>query len=157
VVVVFGLLMFMTQILGIADGFLRILAGHVIITIPYMMRATLASLTGIKSTLPEAALILGANERQAFWDVTFPLARTGIITGCIFTFAVSLDDVAVSLFLYDAHTVTLPVALITYMRASFDLSVAAVAVFLSAVTVLLIVVLDRLVGLDRIVGQGVYR
>jgi putative spermidine/putrescine transport system permease protein len=157
VVVGLGLLMFMTQIFGIADGFFRILAGHVIITIPYMIRATLASLAGIKSTLQEAALVLGANERQAFWDVTFPLAKTGIITGCIFTFAVSLDDVAVALFLYDPHTVTLPVALITYMRASFDLSVAAVAVFLAAVTVLLIIVLDGLVGLDRIVGQGVYR
>jgi putative spermidine/putrescine transport system permease protein len=157
VVIGFGLLMFMTTVAGITDGFVRILTGHVIITLPYMIRATLAGLTGIRATLGEAALSLGANERRAFWDVTFPLARTGIITGCVFTFTISLDDVAVTLFLYDPQTVTLPVALITYMRANFDLSVAAAAIFLAGVTLLLIILLDRFVGLDRVIGQGIYR
>jgi putative spermidine/putrescine transport system permease protein len=157
VVVGFGILLFVTQYLGITDGFWRILAGHVVIATPYMIRATLGGLAGIQPALREAALVLGANERQAFWDVTFPLAKTGLIAGCIFAFSVSLDDVAVALFLYDPQAVTLPVALVTYMRASFDLSVAAATVFLATTNLLLIVVLDRAIGLDRIVGQGVYK
>lgn len=157
VVIGFGLLMLLTQFLGITNGFVRIVIGHVVISLPYMVRATLGGLTGIKPSLREAALVLGASERQAFWDVTFPLARTGMIVGCIFAFTLSLDDVAVALFLYDPDTVTLPVALLTYMRASFDLTVAAATVFLAGTTLLLILLLDRVVGLDRIVGQGVYR
>jgi putative spermidine/putrescine transport system permease protein len=157
VVVGFGILMFITSFLGIYNGFTRLLAAHVIITMPYMIRTTIAGLTGIKPSLREVALSLGANERQAFWDVTFPLAKTGIVAGCIFVFATSLDDVAVGLFLYDADSMTLPVVLITYMRANFDLSVAAAAVFLAGITVMLVFVLDRTVGLDKVMGQGVYR
>lgn len=96
-------------------------------------------------------------EPAAFWEITFPLARTGIIAGTIFAFAFSMDDVAVSLFLTDPKNYTLPVALISSMRANFDLTIAAAALFLVAFTVVLILVLDRLVGLDRMIGQGIYR
>ena len=157
VVVGFGLLMFITAFLGLHNGFARLLAGHVIITMPYMIRTTVAGLTGISPSLREAAFALGANERQAFWDITFPLAKTGIVAGCIFAFATSLDDVAVSLFLYDPDSMTLPIALLTYMRSKFDLSVAAAAVFLAGITAVLVFVLDRWVGLDKVMGQGIYR
>ena len=142
---------------GVYDGFWRLLGGHVIITVPYTIRTTIASLVGISPSLTEAALSLGAKERAAFWEITFPLARTGIIAGTIFAFAFSMDDVAVSLFLTDPKNYTLPVALISSMRANFDLTIAAAALFLVAFTVVLILVLDRLVGLDRMIGQGIYR
>lgn len=156
VVIGFSLLLFLSYI-GVYDGFVRLLAGHVLITVPYTIRTTLASLGGIKSSLHEAALSLGANERQAFWDVTFPLAKTGVFAGAVFAFAFSLDDVAVSLFLADPKAYTLPIALVSMMRSNFDLTIAAAAVMLIAVTALLIVVLDRMVGLDRLVRQDMYR
>jgi putative spermidine/putrescine transport system permease protein len=156
VVIGFSLLLFLSS-LGVFEGYLRLLAGHLIITVPYTIRATLASLAGIDRSLREAALNLGADERQAFWDVTFPLARTGIVSGAVFAFAVSMDDVAVSLFLTDADTYTLPVALVSSMRANFELTIAAAASLMLAFTALVVFVLDRLVGLDRVVGQGIYR
>jgi putative spermidine/putrescine transport system permease protein len=156
VVVGFALLLFLAH-LGLVDGFMRLLCGHIIITAPYTIRATLAGLTGIDKSLTEAALILGATERRAFWDVTFPLARTSIVSGAIFAFAVSMDDVAVSIMLTDAHTYTLPVALISSMRANFDLSIAAASVMLMLVSLGLIVILEKFVGLNRVIGQGVFR
>jgi putative spermidine/putrescine transport system permease protein len=156
VVIGFALLLALSQV-GIIDGMVRLLCGHIIITIPYSIRATLASLVGRDPALTEAALVLGATERQAFWSVTLPLIRTGIITGAIFAFAVSLDDVAVSTFLTDPTTYTLPVALVSAMRASFDLTIAAAAVMLMAVTAILILVLDRAVGFNRLIGQGMFR
>lgn len=155
VVIGFSLLLALSQA-GVADGFVRLLCGHVIITLPYTIRATLASLVGRDPALTEAALVLGANERQAFWSVTLPLIRTGIITGAIFAFAVSLDDVAVSTFLTNPSTYTLPVALLSAMRANFDLTIAAAAVMLMAVTAVLIFVLDRAVGFNRLIGQGMF-
>jgi len=156
VVVGFALLIFYARI-GLSDGFLRLLGGHVLVTFPYVLRTTLASLRGIPSSLPQAALSLGANERRAFWTITFPLARAGIVAGAIFAFAFSLDDVAMTLFLTDPHHYTLPVALISMMYANFDLTIAAVAVLLVASTLVLMICLDWLVGLDRVVGAGVYR
>jgi len=156
VVIGFGLLLFLSR-MGIIDGMARLLVGHIIITLPYAIRASLASVLGQDQRLTEAALILGATEQQAFWSVTLPLIRTGIITGAVFTFAVSMDDVAVSLFLSDPSATPLPVALVSHMRASFDLTIAAVAVVFMAATVLLIFILERAVGFDRVLGQGLFR
>ncbi|HEX9447575.1 MAG TPA: ABC transporter permease [Dongiaceae bacterium] len=156
VVTGFALLLFLSQ-LGLINGFARLLCGHIIITVPYTIRSTLASLAGINRSLTEAALILGATEQRAFWDVTFPLARTGIVSGAIFAFAVSMDDVAVSIMLTDAKTYTLPIALISSMRANFDLTIAAASVMLMLVTLALIVILEKFVGLNRAIGQGVFR
>lgn len=102
-------------------------------------------------------MVLGATERQAFWTITLPLMRTGVVTGAIFAFAISIDDVSISLFLSDPSATTLPVTLVSNMRAAFDLTIAAAAVVLIAVTALLIVVLDRVVGFDTVVGQGLFR
>jgi putative spermidine/putrescine transport system permease protein len=59
--------------------------------------------------------------------------------------------------LTDAHTYTLPVALISSMRANFDLSIAAASVLLMLVTLALILALEKFVGLNRFIGQGVFR
>lgn len=156
VVTGFALLLFLSK-LSLINGFARLLCGHIIITVPYTIRATLAGIAGIDRSFTEAALILGATERRAFWDVTFPLARTGILSGAIFAFAVSMDDVSVSIMLTDAKTYTLPIALVSSMRANFDLSIAAASVMLMLLTLALIVILERSVGLNRAIGQGVFR
>lgn len=156
VVIGFALLLFLSRI-GIVDGFTRLFCGHIVITLPYVVRTVLASLTGRDRRLTEAALVLGATERQAFWNITLPLIRSGMVTGAVFAFAMSLDDVAVSMFLTDPSTYTLPVALVSNMRASFDLTIAAAAVLLMAVSAVLIIVLERFVGFDRLLGQGLFR
>ncbi|MBX5196228.1 ABC transporter permease [Rhizobium sp. NZLR10] len=156
VVIGFGLLLFLSKA-GITNGMARLLLGHVIVTLPYCIRTSLASLLGSDQRLTEAAMVLGATERQAFWTITLPLMRTGVVTGAIFAFAISIDDVSISLFLSDPSATTLPVTLVSNMRAAFDLTIAAAAVVLIAVTALLIVVLDSVVGFDTVVGQGLFR
>jgi putative spermidine/putrescine transport system permease protein len=156
VVTGFALLLFLSS-MGVLNGFVRLLCGHVIITLPYTIRTTLTSLIGRDQRLTEAALVLGATESQAFWSVTIPLIRTGIVTGAVFAFAISMDDVSVSLFLTDPTTFTLPVALVANMRASFDLTIAAAAVIFIGITGVLIAILERSVGFDRLLGQGLFQ
>lgn len=96
VVIGFGLLLFLSKA-GITNGMARLLLGHVIVTLPYCIRTSLASLLGSDQRLTEAAMVLGATERQAFWTITLPLMRTGVVTGAIFAFAISIDDVSISL------------------------------------------------------------
>ena len=156
VVLGFALLLFFA-LFGIFEGYPRLLAGHILITFPYTVRTTLAGLVGIRKTLTEAAMMLGATERQAFWDVTFPLARTGIVAGAVFAFAFSMDDVAVSLFLTSPDTYTLPVAMVSMMRTNFDLTIAAASVVLMLLTIGLILVLEWVIGLERVIGGGVFK
>jgi putative spermidine/putrescine transport system permease protein len=156
VVIGFALIMYF-GFLGIEHGFVRLLLGHLLISVPYTIRTTLASLVGIRRSLTEAAMSLGATSQQAFWDITFPLARTGIFAGALFALAFSFDDVPMSIFLSDTDSFTLPVALLGSMRSSFNLTIAAASMLLVAFTIGLIAILDRLVGVERIVGQGIYR
>jgi putative spermidine/putrescine transport system permease protein len=156
VVIGFSLLLLYSRI-GLENGFLRLLLAHVLITFPYPIRTVLAALVGIRRSITEAALSLGATERQAFWTVTVPLTKTGVAAGAIFAFAFSLDDVAVSLFLSDPRSYTLPVALLSMMHANFDLTIAAAAMLMVGLTILLMVALDRVIGLNTIFGAGLYR
>ena len=152
VILGFGLLLLFSR-LTLLEGLPRLIAGHVLIAFRFCLRTTLASLVGIRKSLTEAALSLGATEWQALWEITFPLARTGVLAGGIFAFAVSMDDVAVALFLSDPQTYTLPIALVGMMRANFDLTVAAASLILLLVALLSTGLLLRCVDL----GQGVYR
>ena len=156
VVIGFSLLMFLAM-LGISDGLIRLLMGHVLLSIPYTVRTTLSGLVGIRRSFNEAALVLGANEWRAFWTVTFPLAKTGVISGFLIAIAFSLDDVAISAFLGDSTHYTFSISLLSEMRANFDLTTAAASVLLIAFTVVLIFVIDRLVGIDKVFGIGVHR
>lgn len=156
VIIGFGLLIFLS-VFGELPAFPKLMAGHLIVAIPYTIRMTLVGLTGISATLREAALSLGANERQAFFTVTLPLAKSGIASGAIFAFAFSMDDVAISIFLSDFNTYTLPVALLGLMKSNFDLTLAAAAVALMGLTLILLILLDRVFGLERAISQGIYR
>ena len=156
VVTGFSVLVFTAKI-GIYEGMPRLLLGHTIISIPFVIRTTLASLVGIRPSLTEASMTLGANERQSFMHVTLPLAKTGIVAGAIFAFVMSFDEVAVSMFLSDPFTTTLPLALLSETRANLTPTIAAVSVVFMVFTVFLIYALDRLVDLDRLVGHGIYR
>lgn len=156
VIIGFALLVLFSM-LTIYDGFFRLIGGHIIVTLPYTIRTTLAGLVGIRPSLTEAAMNLGANERQAFWEITLPLAKTGIVAGAIFAVALSIDELAVSLFLVDPFAQTLPVALLNNMRQRFDLTLAAASGVLVIFTACLIFALDRVLGLDKIIGVGVYR
>lgn len=156
VVIGFSLLLLLAWF-GIIDGFTRLVLGHLVITFPYVVRATLASLVGIGRSLDEAAMSLGADEWWVIWTVTLPLCRTGAVVGALFAFAISIDDVAVGIFLADPDSYTLPLTLVTMMRANFDLTIAAASAFLVALAVLLILVVELFIGVDRVIGHGMFR
>lgn len=151
VVTGFALLLFFAR-LGLLGGLPMLCAGHVLITLPYTIRVSLAGLIGVPKAVKEAALILGANEWRAFWTVSLPLAKSSILAAAIFSFVFSMDDVAISLFLSSVTTYTLPVAMVGMMRSHFDLSIAAAAVFLMVLMAVLMMIVDRILGVNKIVA-----
>nr|WP_277425205.1 ABC transporter permease subunit [Pseudohalocynthiibacter aestuariivivens] len=150
-------MLFFFSRIGVESSAIKIILAHVLITLPYTIRTNVASMAGIGETMVEASLSLGAREGQTLRRIVLPLGRTGIATGFIFAFAFSMDDIAVTIFLTSPTVYTLPAALIANMKANFDLTIAAASVFLAGVALLVIIILDRIVGVETVMGQGIYR
>ena len=139
------------SIIGYHDFWMRLIIGHIIITIPYTIRSISASLYGFNRRLEEASLILGANHLQTFTRVLLPLIKPGIIAGALLSFIISFDNVTVSLFLIAAKTVTLPVRIMLYLEWHIDPSVAAISTILILLTVITIIIAEKIVGLANII------
>jgi putative spermidine/putrescine transport system permease protein len=143
-----ALLQFYT-VAGITRTPFAIVCGHLVITVPYVIRLVSASLAGFDQSLERAALNLGATPWQAFRRVTVPLIRPGIVAGAAFAVIVSFDDVSIALFLAGPHSMTLPVRIFTYIEQTFDPLVTAVCSVLIVVTLAAVVVIERSIGLGR--------
>jgi len=139
-------------ILGWPRTFTGLLVAHVIVTVPYLIRTVTAVLQGSNMALEEAARSLGASEVRTFFEITLPLIRPGIIAGGIFSFIVSFDQFAVSLFLVHAGLTTLPIQLFNYLKFSFDPTIAAAAVVSVVMSVVVVLVIEWTVGLQEYAG-----
>lgn len=131
--------------------FVGLALAHMVITVPYVVRAVMASLQGIDPEIESAARVLGASGPAAFLTVTLPLIRPGIAAGALFSFIVSFDNVPVSIFLLGAGQMTLPVKIFTAIEYGVDPSVAAISTMLIVVTGLALAGAERWIGFHRFV------
>lgn len=129
-------------------AFIKLMIGHSIIILPYIMRNVLSVSIGFNWKLEEAAQSLGANSLQCFRKITFPLIKPGVIAGGLLAFLFSLDDATLSAFLTDPKFVTLPVRMLTYMEFAFDPTLAAISTVLIVLSVSTIIIMEKYVGLD---------
>lgn len=143
-----ALLQYATAI-GIARTFWALFVGHVVLIIPYIVRTTLASLARFDRTLEEAALDLGATSPQAFFLVTLPLIKPGVIAGSLFAVIISWINVEISIFNTTASLMPIPVKLFNYIQYNVDPMIAAVSATTIYVAVIVVVLLDRIVGIER--------
>jgi putative spermidine/putrescine transport system permease protein len=118
---------------------------------PFAVRALVANLHGLDPQLEEAARNLGASRFAAFLWVTLPQLRPGLLAGGIFVFVEAVDNFSIAVFLTDSRTTTLPVESYSYIRDFDDPTVAAMAVLLMILSAVLVLAVDRLVGLDRFI------
>lgn len=140
---------------GILNDFLALLVGHVVIIVPFVLRISTAALTDFNLDQERAAQNLGASKMRAFALVTFPQVRSGIAAGAILAFIVSFDNIALSIFLSSPGYDLLPVYLYDYASDRMDGLASAVSVSLIALSVLGVLVLEWLVGLDKVFGGDI--
>lgn len=139
----------LAMVFGLGRNAWLLLAGHCVVAIPYVIRTVLALLANFDRSLEEAARGLGATPYQAFCEVTLPLIRPGVIAGGLFAFIVSFDQFPVSLFLVSPGQETLPIAMFNYLRFDFDGTIAAASCVSIALAVLLVLAIERTVGLQE--------
>ncbi len=135
-------------ILGSVPG---LIAGHALIVIPWVVRLIGASLAGFDRSIEEAALNLGAGPWTAFFRITLPSIRPGIVAGALFGFVTSFGNLEMSLFLIAPGMTTLPIAILQYLEWRLDPTIAAVSVMQIALIAAAMLVTDRYVKLARVV------
>ncbi|MBE7522629.1 MAG: ABC transporter permease [Burkholderiales bacterium] len=131
--------------------FAGLLLAHCIITLPFAYRPVSVSLRKADGSLEEAAMSLGSRPWNTFVRVTLPLMRPGLVTALLFTFIISFDEITISMFLVGPEVTTLPVSIYSYILESGRPVVAAISTALVALTIVLVLVLERAVGLELFV------
>jgi putative spermidine/putrescine transport system permease protein len=120
--------------------------GHTILAFPYVLVNVGALLYGLDPRLEHAALSLGASPWQTFRTVTLPLILPGVLSGAIFAFSTSWDEVVISIFLSGLKTTTLPKQMLDGVRTEIDPTIAAVASILIVVSCVGLLLVQRLAG-----------
>ena len=143
-----GMLMFWSTLFGQVTP-VTLWLSHTVVAMPYVMRTTLAVLSESDPFLEEAARTMGAGRLQRLWFVVLPQCIPGLGAGAFFAFNISFDEAVLSLFLRKPDMTTLPVQIYGQLEFSPDPSVAAVSAIMIALTILMILVIDRVLGLQR--------
>lgn len=140
---------------GVSGSFFWLAMTHVVVILPYALRLTLAAATGLDRDAERAALSLGASRFTAFRRVVLPLILPGVTGGWLLAFIQSFDELTMTLFVATPGTTTLPVAMYNQIAQSIDPLVTSVSTVLIVGTLVVMVIMDRIVGLDRVlVGKG---
>lgn len=153
VVLGIAFLRFFSQI-GLTGTFAGLVIAHVIVVIPFTMRMVLSNAGSLDASVESAAESLGAGPLTTFRRITLPMLVPGLAAGWLLAFITSFDELTMTTFIASPQTVTLPVRMFNYIQDNIDPLVAAVSAALIGVAVLVMVILDRLFGLDRLLVGG---
>lgn len=125
---------------GFRTSWLFILVGHVLFTLPFMVRSVLAVMLAIDlKTLEEGAASLGASFRQRFFDIVLPNCRSGIVAGSLMVLTLSIGEFNMTWLLHTPLNKTLPVGLAdAYASLRFEIGSAYTLVFFVMIVPLLL-------------------
>lgn len=140
--------------LGIPFGMGTLILSHTTFCIPYVFMLVQARLVGMDRSLAEAARDLGAGERQVFFTITLPLLLPAIVSGMLLSFAMSLDDVIISLFVTGVNVNTLPIKVYTALKTGVTPEINALCTLLLAATLLLVGLSMLWSKISRLTGSG---
>ena len=135
---------------GLREVFPALLVGHVVITLPYITRTVHASLALFNMSLIDAARTLGLSYPRAILKVMVPGLAPAFLTSGLFAFLASMDNYPISIFLTDARHKTLPIEILRYLEETPDPTIAAISACLILLTIIVLVVAERLVGIKRL-------
>ncbi|NRA86581.1 MAG: ABC transporter permease [Rhizobiales bacterium] len=141
---------------GLAGNYAGLIIAHAVLGIPFVIITVTATLTSFDRSLYFAGLSMGASPLKSFFDIVVPMIRPGVISGAMFAFVTSFDEVVVVLFLAGPGQRTIPRQMFSGLREQINPTILAVATVLIAIAVMFLITLellrrrsDRLRGLDE--------
>lgn len=126
------------SLLQLPFGMLTLIIAHTAFCIPYIYMLVKARLVGLDKSIPEAARDLGASEFRVFADIILPLIAPAIASGCLLSFAMSFDDVIISLFVTGVSVNTLPIKIYTQIKTGVTPEINALCTIILVATVMLV-------------------
>ena len=146
---------FMAKV-GLAATHTGIVLAHIILGTPFVVITVTATLTGFDHSVTRAAASLGSNPVNTFMKITLPLILPGVISGALFAFVTSFDEVIVVLFLAGLENTTIPIQMWVGLREQLSPTILAVATCLIVMSTLILVSAEllrrrseRLRGINR--------
>lgn len=137
----------LTQPLGFGGSIWRLVASHIVITIPYVLRVMMPVIAGLRQEVEEAAADLGATPGVAFLTVTLPLLLPPVLVSAALAFMVSFDELVLSLFLAPPAERTLPMQIFSNVEFGLDPTVGAVSTLLLAATFIVMLLGNATAGI----------
>ncbi|MCC0041877.1 MAG: ABC transporter permease [Rhodobiaceae bacterium] len=138
-----GMFFFYSDI-GLAKTYLGIILAHTTLGIPFVIITVTATLVGFDRSLIRAAQSLGADGWTTFRQVIMPLILPGMISGALFAFVTSLDEIVAVLFLADVEQRTIPRQMWSGIREQISPTILAVATILVAISIALLTTVELL-------------
>jgi len=123
--------------LAIPAGMATLVIAHTAFCVPYVYLLVKARLAGLDKSYLEAARIMGASDMRAFYDITLPLMLPAVISGMLICFAMSFDDVIISVFVSGVHTNTLPMKIYSQIKTGVTPKTNAMCTLIFTFTVML--------------------
>jgi len=128
----------------LANSHLGVIVAHAVLGIPFVIITVTATLSGFDQSLIRAAQSLGANPRTVFFKVIMPLILPGVISGALFAFVTSFDEVVAVLFIAGPDQQTIPRQMFNGIREAISPAILAVATILVVISVLLLATVELL-------------
>ncbi|CAE6884808.1 Polyamine ABC transporter permease [Pseudomonas marincola] len=130
--------------LGLAGNYLGVILAHAALGTPFVIITVTATLAGFDYSLVRAGLNLGARPVRVFWDIIMPLIRPGVISGALFAFITSFDEVVVILFMAGPQQRTIPRQMFSGLREQINPSILAIATLLIILSIIMLVTIELL-------------
>ena len=130
--------------LGMANNIWLLILMHAVLGVPFVVITVLATLEGFDQNLVKAASSLGASPVYAFFRVTLPIIAPGVISGGLFAFGISFDEVVLTLFVAGPDQFTLPRVMFSGIRENLNPTIAAAATLLILFSVVMLLTLEWL-------------
>jgi len=129
---------------GLSNTFPGIILSHVVLGTPFVVLTVTASLSGFDETLIRASQSLGANQSRTFFKVILPLLLPGVISGALFAFVTSLDEVVVVNFMAGPEQTPITVRMFSGLREQISPTILALASLLVTLSIFLLTALEMI-------------
>lgn len=143
IIIAAGMFFFYTGF-GLVATYAGLVIAHAALGVPFVIITVTATLAGFDRTLFSAGVSLGGSPVRVFWDIVIPLIRPGVISGGLFAFVTSFDEVVLVLFLAGPQQRTIPRQMFSGLREQINPTILAVATLLVVLSIALLVTLEFL-------------
>jgi putative spermidine/putrescine transport system permease protein len=143
IIIAAGMFFFYSRF-NLVGSYTGLILAHAALGVPFVIITVTATLAGFDRSLYNAGLSMGARPLKAFWDIVIPLIRPGVISGGLFAFITSFDEVVVVLFIAGPEQRTIPRQMFSGLREQINPTILAVATLLILTSVALLVTLEML-------------